>query len=38
MDNKTFYPDTDDENFQSKIFSKREFHYHKVPYREKLRS
>ena len=36
MDNKTFYPDTDDENFQSKIFSKREFHYHKVPYREKL--
>ena len=25
MDNKTFYPDTDDENFQSKIFSSVSF-------------
>ncbi len=30
------YPTTDDVNFQSKIFKKREFHYHKIPKREKL--
>ena len=30
------YPLTDDEEFQSKIFKKREFYYHKIPAREKL--
>jgi len=30
------YPTTDDNTFQSKIFKKREFHYHKIPKRDKL--
>ena len=30
------YPDPEDEDFQSKIFKKREFYYHKVPRRDKL--
>ena len=25
------YPDIDDKNFQSKIYKKREFYYHKIP-------
>ena len=31
------YPLTDDENFQSKIFKKREFYYHKIPQRDQLK-
>ena len=30
------YPTPNDESFQSKIFKKREFHYHQIPKREKL--
>lgn len=30
------YPDPEDEEFQSKIFSKREFYYHTIPRRDKL--
>jgi len=32
------YPTPDDPNFQSKIFKKREFYYHKIPKREKLKN
>ena len=34
MKNDTSYPLYDDKNFQLKIYNKREFYYHKVPYRE----
>lgn len=30
------YPDIDDKNFQSKIYKKREFYYHKIPEFENL--
>ena len=30
------YPNNDDKDFQRKIYKKREFYYHKVPYRNKL--
>ena len=30
------YPTSDDDDFQSKIFNKREFYYHRIPQREKL--
>jgi ribosomal protein L19E len=32
------YPDTDDENFQKKIYDKREFYYHKIPQRDVLKT
>lgn len=36
-DNKDFsYPLPNDENFQSKIYKKREFYYHKIPQRDIL--
>ena len=37
--NKNFsYPNPNDEDFQKKIFQKREFYYHKVPHREIMKS
>jgi len=37
--NKDFsYPELDDPDFLSKIFKKREFYYHRVPQREKMKS
>lgn len=30
------YPEIDDPNFQSKIYKKREFYFHKIPQRDKL--
>jgi type I site-specific restriction-modification system R (restriction) subunit len=37
--NKDFsYPDLDDPDFLSKIFKKREFYYHRVPQREKMKT
>jgi len=37
--NKDFsYPEVDDPDFLSKIFKKREFYYHRVPYREKMKN
>ena len=32
------YPDINDKNFQSKIYKKREFYYHKIPETEQLKS
>ena len=38
MNNQRFiYPEQDDENITSKIYQKREFHYHKIQKREKLK-
>jgi hypothetical protein len=37
--NKDFsYPEVDDPDFLSKIFKKREFYYHRVPHREKMKN
>lgn len=37
--NKDFsYPDLDDPDFLSKIFKKREFYYHRVPHRDKMKN
>lgn len=33
-----FYPDINDKNFQEKIFKKREFYYHTIPHRKKLKT
>ena len=30
------YPSPTDEDFQNKIYKKREFYYHKIPKRDKL--
>ena len=39
INNQRFiYPEQDDENIISKIYQKREFHYHKIPKREKLKN
>ena len=35
---KNSYPSYDDEDFQYKIYSKREFYYHTIPQRDKLNS
>ena len=32
------YPEPDDKNISSKIYSKREFHYHRIPKRKKMES
>ena len=32
------YPDPEDKDFQEKIFKKREFYYHKIPNREKMKT
>jgi hypothetical protein len=32
----SIYPETNDDDFQMKIFKKREFYYHKIPKRQKL--
>ena len=32
------YPDTNDPDFISKIFRKREFYYHKIPFRKKMKN
>uniref|UniRef100_A0A6C0J856 Helicase ATP-binding domain-containing protein n=1 Tax=viral metagenome TaxID=1070528 RepID=A0A6C0J856_9ZZZZ len=34
--NEYTYPEPEDEDFQLKILKKREFYYHKIPYRDKL--
>ena len=36
IDKDYSYPDPNDENFQEKIFKKREFYYHKIPDRKKM--
>ena len=33
---KNNYPDTEDDDFQSRIYSKREFYYHTIPRRDKM--
>jgi len=39
VNNQRFiYPEQDDENITSKIYQKREFHYHKIPKRDKLKN
>jgi len=38
MSYKNSYPDVDDPDFQLKIYKKREFYYHTIPKREKLKS
>ena len=39
INNQRFiYPEQDDENISNKIYQKREFHYHKIPKREKLKN
>lgn len=35
MNKEYTYPLTGDPHFQSKIYKKREYHYHKIPYRQK---
>ena len=32
------YPDPEDKDFQEKIFKKREFYYHKIPNRDKMKT
>ncbi len=34
----SYYPDPNDEDFQMKIFKKREFYYHTIPQRDKMKS
>jgi len=36
--NMSYYPDPNDEDFQMKIFKKREFYYHTIPQRDKMKS
>jgi hypothetical protein len=34
----SYYPDPNDDDFQMKIFKKREFYYHTIPQRDKMKS
>jgi DNA polymerase III delta prime subunit len=34
----SYYPDPNDEDFQMKIFKKREFYYHTIPQRDKMKN
>jgi hypothetical protein len=36
--NMSHYPDPNDEDFQLKIFKKREFYYHTIPQRDKMKT
>ena len=39
VNNQRFiYPEQEDENIMNKLYQKREFHYHKIPKREKLKN
>ena len=38
INQRFIYPEQDDENIMNKIYQKREFHYHKIPKREKLKN